>query len=155
LSSPPAEELDEIDKKLLKILQQDAKTPYAKISDEIGISEATVHLRIKRLLKSGVILGFQAIVNPKKVGINYMALTGLNIKPSESTKILERLSKVENVYEVYVTAGRYNIVAKVRAKDSSELLDTLKVIERIPGITSMDVMLVLSTIKEETRIRIP
>ncbi|MEM4688177.1 MAG: AsnC family transcriptional regulator, partial [Thermofilaceae archaeon] len=47
--------LDEIDKGLLRILQENAKTPYSKISKELGISEATVHLRIRKLVKQGVI----------------------------------------------------------------------------------------------------
>ena len=61
-------ELDEVDKKILRELQKDARTSFKTIAKNIGVSAATIFVRVKRLTKTGVLKGFKAIVEPKAVG---------------------------------------------------------------------------------------
>ena len=97
--------LDNIDRRLLEILQNDAKTPYSKIAEALKVSEATVHLRIKKLLKQGVIRRFQAIVDPEKVGKNTVAIIAITITPSDFENALEELKNIPEVYELYDVTG--------------------------------------------------
>lgn len=150
-SRPP---LDGIDKELLRILQDDAKTPYSKISKQIGISEATVHLRVKKLLKLGVIKRFQAVVDPEKVGKDVVAIVALTADPRKYDEVLEKLKAMQEVYEIYDVTGEYYTILKVRVGSREELTKVLDAIGRIEGVGSTRTMFVLRAVKEETRIAI-
>jgi len=144
--------LDEIDKELLRILQDNAKTPYSKISKRLGVSEATVHLRIRKLLKKGVIKRFQAIVDPEKVGKGTVAIIALTADPRKYEEVLEKLKEIPDVYEIYDVTGEYYTILKVRVGSREELTKVLDEIGRIEGVESTRTMFVLRTIKEETRL---
>jgi len=146
--------LDEIDKGLLRILQENAKTPYSKISKELGISEATVHLRIRKLVKQGVIKRFQAIVDPEKVGKGVVAIIALTADPRKYESVLEKLKSMPDVYDIYDVTGEYYTILKVRVGSKEELAKVLDEIGSIEGVESTRTMFVLRVIKEETRIRI-
>jgi len=147
-------ELDEIDKNLLRILQHDAKTSYSKISGKLGISEATVHLRIKKLLKLGVIKRFQAIVDPEKVGKGVLAIVAITVTPQKYEEVLEKLKEMPEIYEIYDVTGEYYTITKVRVSNREELARVLDTIGAIPGVESTRTMYVLRVIKEEQIIRI-
>ncbi len=147
-------ELDRIDKKLLEILQDNAKTPYSMIAEKLSVSEATVHLRIKKLQKLGVIKRFQAIVDPDKVGKNIIAIVAITAVPQRYEKVLDELKSMPDVYEIYDVTGEYYTITKVRVSNREELANILDKIGRIEGVESTRTMYVLRVIKEETRIRI-
>ncbi|MEM0024391.1 MAG: Lrp/AsnC family transcriptional regulator [Thermofilaceae archaeon] len=146
--------LDEIDRGLLRILQENAKTPYSKISKELGISEATVHLRIRKLVKQGVIKRFQAIVDPEKVGKDVVAIIALTVDPRRYESVLEKLKAMPDVYSIYDVTGEYYTILKVRVGSKEELTRVLDEIGRVEGVESTRTMFVLRVIKEETRVRI-
>ncbi|RLE87328.1 MAG: AsnC family transcriptional regulator [Thermoprotei archaeon] len=152
MSSQSRVALDEIDKELLRILQDNAKTPYSKISKRLGVSEATVHLRIRKLLKKGVIKRFQAIVDPEKVGKGTVAIIALTADPRKYEEVLEKLKEIPDVYEIYDVTGEYYTILKVRVGSREELTKVLDEIGRIEGVESTRTMFVLRTIKEETRL---
>ncbi len=144
--------IDEIDKKLLNILQRDAKTPYSKIAKSIGISEATVHVRIKKLKKRGVIKKFQAIVDPEKIGKNILAIIAITCEPKKFEYVLERLSEMKDVYEIYDVTGEYYALIKVRVNNRDKLAKILDDVGKINGVLSTRTMYVLRVIKENSEI---
>mgnify|MGYP000619078077 FL=1 len=146
--------LDRIDKKLLEILQDNAKTPYSKISEMLGVSEATVHLRIKKLMKFGVIKRFQAIVDPEKVGKKVLAIVAITAVPQKYERVLEELKKMPEIYEIYDVTGEYYTITKVRVSNRDELARVLDKIGSIDGVESTRTMYVLRVIKEEQRIKV-
>ena len=147
-------ELDKIDKKLLELLQKNAKTPYSKLSKELGVSEATVHLRIRRLKEKGVIKAFQAIVDPEKVGKGIVAIIAITADPRKFNEVLDQLKNLDDVYEIYDVTGEYYAILKIRVGNREELARLLDKIGSIDGILSTRTMYVLRTIKEETKIKI-
>lgn len=148
------EELDKIDKRLLEILQEDAKIPYSKISKELGVSEATIHLRIKRLREKGIIKGFQAIIDPEKIGKNVVAIVAITADPKKFEYVLEKLKELDDVYEIYDVTGEYYAIIKIRVSTREELARLLDKIGTIDGVLSTKTMYVLRVIKEETKIKI-
>lgn len=154
MKGKPSVVLDEIDKGLLKILQDNAKTPYSKISRQLGISEATVHLRIRKLLKQGVIKRFQAIVDPEKVGKDVVAIVALTVDPKKYENVLAKLKEMPDVYDIYDVTGEYYTILKIRVGSREELTKVLDEIGEIEGVESTRTMFVLRTVKEESRIRI-
>lgn len=139
---------------LLEMLQDNAKTPYSKMAERLGVSEATVHLRIKKLIKSEVIKRFQAIVDPEKVGKSVLAIVAITAMPQKYEEVLEKLKAMPEIYEIYDVTGEYYTITKVRVGSRSELARVLDEIGKIEGVESTRTMYVLRVIKEETRLRI-
>ena len=146
--------LDHVDKKILEILQNNAKTPYAQIASQLGMSEATVHLRIKKLSSLGVIKRFQAIVDPEKVGRKVTAIIGVVAAPSKYSQVLKELEKVPEIVEIFDVAGEYSTLIKVRTKNKEDLARLLDEIGKIDGVESTKTMYVLRIIKEDPRVQV-
>ncbi|MDH5815641.1 MAG: Lrp/AsnC family transcriptional regulator [Candidatus Nezhaarchaeales archaeon] len=146
------ERLDEIDLKILRMLQENARTPFSRIASSIGVSEATVHLRVQKLKRLGVIKGFRAVVDPAKVGKGLTAIVLVRADPMKYKEALKKIALMDDVYEVYDVTGEYYAVLKIRASDRDSLAKIIDKIGEVEGITSTQTMVVLRTIKEEDRI---
>ncbi|MHC1628195.1 MAG: Lrp/AsnC family transcriptional regulator [Candidatus Nezhaarchaeales archaeon] len=147
------EGLDEIDLKILRTLQEDARTPFSKIASSIGVSEATVHLRVQKLKRLGVIKGFRAVIDPAKVGKGLTAIVLLKADPMKFKEVLKQIASIDDVYEVYDVTGEYYAVLKIRASSRDSLAKIIDKIGEIEGVTSTQTMVVLRTIKEEDKLK--
>jgi Lrp/AsnC family transcriptional regulator for asnA, asnC and gidA len=143
------EGIDEIDLKILKMLQENARTPFSKIASSIGVSEATVHLRVQKLRRLGVIKGFRAVIDPAKVGKGLTAIILLKADPLKFKEVLKKVASIDDVYEVYDVTGEYYAVLKIRTSSRESLAKIIDKIGEIEGVTSTQTMVVLRTIKEE------
>ncbi len=142
-------ELDNIDKKILEILQRDGRIPFSRIAREVGLSEATIHLRIKRLRESGILKGFTAIIDPEKVGKGTLAIVLIKTDVREHNKALNEIAKIKGVQEVYDVTGEYSALVKVRVKNREELAQVLDRIANVVGVKDTETLYVLRTVKEE------
>jgi Lrp/AsnC family transcriptional regulator for asnA, asnC and gidA len=113
--------MDEIDKKILMILQKNAKTQYQKIAEELDIGASTVHYRIQNFLKHNVITSFSAIIKHEKVGFNTTAVIGLNVNPLKMHEIAQDLTNYDEVQIVTTSSGDHDIILQVLAKDGRHL----------------------------------
>ena len=145
--------LDDVDLRILRMLQEDARTPFSRVAKEVGVSEATVHMRVKKLKELGVLRGFQALVDPSSVGKGLTAITLIKADPMKYAEILERLKSIPDVYEVYDVTGEYDAVVKLRSGSREELASLIDDIGRISGVSATLTMIVLKTVKEESRVR--
>ncbi|MBB5252927.1 Lrp/AsnC family transcriptional regulator [Sulfurisphaera ohwakuensis] len=140
--------LDDIDKKILKILQEDARTPFSKIAKMLNLSESTIHIRIKRLRENGIIKGFYVDVDPEKIGYNVVAFVLIKADPKKYEQILKKIYEFKEIYEIFDVTGEYYALLKVRVKSREELATILDKIGNMDGVTSTYTMFVLRTIKE-------
>ncbi|RJS84046.1 winged helix-turn-helix transcriptional regulator [Candidatus Bathyarchaeota archaeon] len=83
--------IDSIDKEILRMLQDDARISFKKIANKIGVSEATIFVRVKKLQKNGVIKRFTAIVSPDLLGKNLTAFVLVNTEPRNLEHVLNRM----------------------------------------------------------------
>jgi Lrp/AsnC family transcriptional regulator for asnA, asnC and gidA len=146
-------ELDKIDKAILGRLQKDARASFKDIAREVGTSEATVFVRIKKLQKNGVIKAFRAILNADSVGRHVTAFALIRAAPKSYPKVLTELQSFDDVCEVYDVTGAYYSIIKMRTSTSEQLAQLLDKIGEIDGIVGTETVIVLRTIKEETEIR--
>jgi len=148
-------ELDHMDRTILMILQEDARTPFAEIARKLRVSEGTIHLRVKKLQEGGVIEGYHARLAPAKVDKDLTAMVSLKADPSRYAEVLNRLVEMEDVYEVFDMTGEFYAMLKVRASDIESLAKIIDRIGDIEGVTSTQTAVALRTLKEEYRIPLP
>jgi Lrp/AsnC family transcriptional regulator for asnA, asnC and gidA len=147
-------ELDEIDRKILRELQRDARTSFKRIGDDIGVSEATVFVRVRKLQEKGVLTGFRAVINPKTVGKNLTAIVLVRAHPKTFPGMLNSLKKFDDVYEIYDVTGEYYSILKIRTSGTDELGKIIDQIGAIEGIAGTETIIVLRTVKEDLGVKI-
>jgi Lrp/AsnC family transcriptional regulator for asnA, asnC and gidA len=140
--------LDEIDRKLLNLLQEDAKVPYAELAGRLGISPSGVHKRVKRLVEEGVIKKFVAVIDPQVSGKKLKAFIGISTEPGKCGEVIAKLEERPEVLEIHEAAGEHDLFLKVITEDTTKLNEILHEIDRIPGVSSSRTMVVLKTEKE-------
>ncbi|MBW3020056.1 Lrp/AsnC family transcriptional regulator [Candidatus Woesearchaeota archaeon] len=114
--------MDEIDVKILEELQQDADRKIYQIEKKTKIPRSTIHNRIKKLKSDKVISKIKAVVDPLKLNLNVTALVHIVVSFKKGVHaIADEISKLQNVEEVYITSGVFDIIAKVRFKNNEEL----------------------------------
>jgi Lrp/AsnC family transcriptional regulator for asnA, asnC and gidA len=126
--------ISKIDKKILELLQEDARIPITKIAQEVNMSENGVKYRLEKLESKGVIKRFAVLIDPKKVGKNVMAIFNIEIEPKKNRNAIPKLKKIENFIKIYNTTGDYSITA-IGLFDSADSLTNFvnnKLLTEIP-----------------------
>lgn len=121
--------MDARDRKILALLQGDARLGYAEIGKKVGLAASSVHDRVRKLEKAGVIRGYGADVDHAKAGYPITAIVSLALQPSSPTDVPALISEFELVESCYSVAGDNSYALVVRApstKDLEELLDALR-----------------------------
>ena len=146
--------LDKIDKDILRELQVDAKQKTYQLSKKLNIPRTTIHNRIRKLEKEGVIKNYKAIVDPKKLNKKLTVLIGIVTGlEAGSREVASKLAKIPHVEEVYIISGQFDILVKVRLRDTDELAKLIFSLESglrsLHGITKTESMIVLGTENED------
>jgi DNA-binding Lrp family transcriptional regulator len=142
--------LDDIDKRIIKVLEDDARTSLRKISELVDVSLGTVSNRVKRMEKNGIIRGYSVILDPDKIGWELNVVIGLRIQKGRLIEIQERIAKDSRVHGVYDVTGDFDSMVIARAKNRKDLDDLSKNVLSIDGVERSITHLVLNTVKEST-----
>jgi Lrp/AsnC family transcriptional regulator for asnA, asnC and gidA len=129
-------DLDELDKKILSILMEDAKIPYTDIAKKLFVSGGTIHVRMKKLEEMGVVKGSNLVIDYNKIGYDICAFLGIYLeKSSLYANVAKDLMAIDEIVGAHYTTGAYSIFAKIVCKDTEHLRNVLHdKIQRIPGI---------------------
>ena len=143
------DQLDEINLKIIDILSRDSSTPFVEIARKIGISDATVHLRVRRMMNR-IIGKFTISVDNGRLGYDHLAFLGINVEPGFAEEVVLELSNVEAVLEIHEMHGRFDLILKIRSKDLEEMRDiVVNKIRTLPHTLEIELMTVLKSRKEE------
>ena len=138
-------QIDGIDKKILRYLMADARTPILEIARNIGISGAAIHQRLRKLEKSGLLSGSKFIINPKSLGYTTTAYVGIYLdKAMSNPYAIRELKKIPEVLECHYTTGNWSILIKVLCRDNEHLMHLLnKKIQQIEGVSRTETFISL------------
>ena len=138
--------IDGIDKKILRALMEDARTPVLEIARQVGISGAAIHQRLRKLEKSGLLAGSKFIINPKVLGYTTMAFVGIFLdKAMSNPDAVRQLKKIPEVLECHYTTGNWSIFVKILCKDNEHLMEVLnKDIQTISGVSRTETFISLN-----------
>ena len=136
------EKIDELDRKILRVITENARTPFKDVAEECGVSRAAVHQRVQKMLDSGVILGSGYQVNPKMLGYNLCVLIGITLEKGSMYKdVTKALERIPEVVETQFTLGAYSMMVKVYAKDDRDLMRILNgQIQEINGVANTETL---------------
>ena len=141
--------LDQIDLKILFILQNNGRTRLADIADEVDLSTPAVMERVKKLEASGVITGYQARLDGKKVGKDVTAFIGVSIgNQRDIDQFATAMMRYRDVLECHHVTGDESFILKVKSANTGSLEKLLGQIRSVEGVTRTVTKIVLSTAKE-------
>lgn len=151
--------LDKIDRKILEILQANAKITNAQLSKEIGLSPAPTLERVKKLEVSGIIKSYHAKLDPAAIGLGvttfvHVTLIGHNKRNIEA--FLEQINKVDEIIECHHITGSGDFILKVISKDITSYQNLmLDKVSEIKEVDNMQSMVILSTFKDSKVLPVP
>ena len=139
------ERIDNLDKKILNIIMNNARIPSKDVAVECGVSRAAIHQRIQRLIEMKVITGSGYYVNPKVLGYNTCTYIGVSLeKGSMYREVVRQFEDIPEVVECHYTTGPYSMLIKVYAQDNQHLMELLNDrIQHIPGVTETETLISL------------
>ena len=142
--------LDDVNLRIMDMLGKDSSTPFVEIAKQIGISDATVHIRVRRLISEGVINKFTISVDNDLLRYDHLDFIGINVQPGFADESIDGLSNLEEVLEIHEMHGTFDLLLKIRAKDLEQMRDVVEnKIGKLPRILETELMTVLKTKKEE------
>jgi len=133
--------VDDVDKKIIKILKDDGRAGFGEIGSQVNLSEGAIRKRIKTLSEEGVIRKFTV-----KVGVTEgaEAITLLATNPAFPTQeVSKRIQAIPNVETIYEVTGEYDIIAVIGGMNVAEVNECIEKIRRVEGIMKTNTMIVL------------
>ncbi|MCL2115488.1 MAG: Lrp/AsnC family transcriptional regulator [Methanobrevibacter sp.] len=141
--------LDETDKKILEIINEDARTPYRQISRDLDISVGTVHNRVDKMIKTGAIKKFAPIMDHRKLGYDLTTIIGVRVKGGQFQNWENKTSFNNNVLGIYDVTGEYDAFLIAKFKDTDELDKFIKELLKEPDVERTYTQTVLNVVKED------
>jgi len=131
MSAEPTEQ------RILSVLEEDAQASYAEIADRAEVSKPTVRKYIQKLEDEGVIVGYSADVDPKKLSGQSIAIVGIDVESELYVEVTRKLRDLDNIEALYTSSGDHMLMAEIRASDGDELGDVIDDrITALEGVTA-------------------
>jgi len=152
---PDSVDLDEFDRKIIATLQQDGRITVTDLAERVGLSKTPCQQRLRRLIGSGVILGFRAIVDPAKLGMDHVAFAEVKLSDTRE-KALEEFNtavrRIPEVEECHMIASSFDYLLKVRTADIRRYRIVLgEKISSLPHVASTSTFVAMETVQEAGR----
>ncbi len=146
--------LDELDRRILKEMQHDARRSLRKIARKLGISITTLSTRLSDLEKSGVIRGYSALIDPESAGFELTAIIEIIVAKGRLLEVEREISKMRQVLAVYDITGSTDAVIIARFKKRTEMSGFVKSLLAMRYVERTNTHLALNVIKEDLRVEI-
>jgi Lrp/AsnC family leucine-responsive transcriptional regulator len=147
-----AVDLDEPDRKILSVLRQDGRITFTDLAQKVGLSKTPCQQRVRRLVETGVIVGFRAIVDPRKVGLDHVAFTEVKLSDTREAALDEFNAAVRFIPEVeecHMIASSFDYLLKVRTPDIRRYRWVLgEKISSLPHVASTSTFVAMETVRE-------
>ena len=142
---PDHYEIDNVDLSILSILQHDAKKPFTEVAKQVYVSSGTVHVRMNKLEKMGIVKGASLDLNLKKLGYTVGSFLGIYLSQSSLYDLVaEKLKQIPEITSILYTTGNYSMFVRIHAKDTDHLKNILHdKIQKVNGIERTETFVIL------------
>ncbi|MCD6538825.1 Lrp/AsnC family transcriptional regulator [Candidatus Bathyarchaeota archaeon] len=144
--------MDEIDIKIIGLLQEDCRLSFNRIAKELGISVGTAYNRIRGLEEKGVLKGYTAIIDPVKVGYQLTAIVLIQAEGKHLLEVESEIARMDNVISVYDITGEFDVAVIARFKDRFDMNKFIKALLKMPYVKRTVTNVVLNVVKEDFRV---
>ncbi|OYT29301.1 MAG: hypothetical protein B6U95_02530 [Thermofilum sp. ex4484_82] len=149
--------LDDLDRKILCLLQQNARTPFTKIAEKLSIPDTTIHFRVKKLIENGVIKGYTVLLSPQSLGYNYVSLVRLKIgghivedmSVKKAEQLAEKLKADERVRFIALGDQKTVIYLILIGKDPNDVNDIVQKLKNDPDVQELVMWNIAKVMKGE------
>jgi Lrp/AsnC family transcriptional regulator, regulator for asnA, asnC and gidA len=142
--------IDETDRKIIEMINEDARTPYRQISRDLDISVGTVHNRVDKLMKTGVIKKFAPIMDHRKLGYGLTTIIGVRVNGGRLQNWEDKKSFKKHVLAIYDVTGEYDAFLIAKFKDTDELNKFVKELLKESNVERTYTQTVLNIVKEDS-----
>jgi len=147
-----ASDLDEFDRKIVAALRADGRMTVTDLADRIGLSKTPTQMRLRRLIESGVIRGFRAIVDPARLGLDHVAFAEVKLSDTREKALGEfnaAVRRVPEIEECHMIASSFDYLLKVRTANIRDYRRVLgERISSLPHVASTSTYVAMETIRE-------
>ena len=147
---------DAIDRRILGLLQDDAKISQAKLAKAVGLTAPSVNERIHKLERAGVIRAYVALLDERKLGLDITAFVEIFIEhPKFEAAFIDAVKALDEVLECHHITGEFSLLLKVRVEDMAAFRRLLiEKLNTVRGVRQTRTLMVLATAKEQRRIKV-
>ena len=146
-------DLDDIDRQILALMQENCRLPLAKIGEKVGLSAPSVMERVKKLEDGGIITAYRAIVNARLLGKDITAFIGVSTGHPHAIDTFEHeIGLLDDVLECHHVTGTHTLILKAKTRNTSSLEELISRIRSIEGVVRTETMVVLSTHTERFQV---
>jgi Lrp/AsnC family leucine-responsive transcriptional regulator len=144
------DELDAIDLQILEILQEDGRASHSAIGQAVGLSQPSVHERVKKLEQRGVITGYRAIVDPEALGLSVLAFISVRLDEYRGDTVTDAVQQMPQVLEAHHISGEDCLLFKVRCKTPKDVQAVLERIWKTCPVAASKTTIAFTSYKETT-----
>ena len=146
--------MDDVDRKIIRLLQEDARKSFNKIADSLGIAVGTAYNRVKNLEDKGILKGYTIMLDSAKLGYGLTALILIEAEGRYLPEVENELAKLDEVICIYDITGDYDIAVVARFRNRSNLNNFIKSTLKMPHVSRTVTNVVLNVVKEDFRVKI-
>ncbi len=140
--------VDEKDLKIMKLLEENARTPLTRIAEKIGMSDVAIRKRLKRLEDDGIIKAYRLKLDHTKLGYRARAIIGFNVEAGRLLEVVRALSGNPNAKFLAITSGDHMVIVDYWARDNTELESFVNELKEKYNVKDVMPSLVLEIVKE-------
>lgn len=144
--------LDRFDRAILRILSAEGRLPVTELATRVGLSKSPVQARLKRLEAEGYIAGYQAVLNPIRLGLSHVAFVEVRLSSTSERALSEfnrAVLRVQEIEECHLIAGNFDYLMKVRTSDITAYRKVLaEAISALPHVASTSTYVAMEAVRE-------
>lgn len=154
-SEPPDSEIDRFDRAILQVLAEDGRITVTDLAERIGLSKTPTQVRLRRLIDDGTILGFRAVIDPAKLGLDHVAFAEVKLSDTREQALRDfnaAVRRIAEVEECHMIASSFDYLLKVRTSDIRRYRFVLgEKISSLPHVASTSTFVAMETVRDDTR----
>lgn len=151
-SEPEIVDLDEFDRKILAVLRRNGRATFTELAEKVGLSKTPCQQRVRRLIDRGVIVGFRAIIDPARLGLDHVAFAEVKLSDTRESALREfneAVRRIPEVEECHMIASSFDYLLKVRTADIRRYRAVLgERISSLPHVASTSTFVAMETVRE-------
>jgi len=146
--------MDDLDKKIIKTLNINARQSFREISKELKVSLSTISNRVKKLKEDGIIKGYIPIINREKIGYDLTAAINIKLTHGKLIEVQQKIAKDNHVSAVYDITGNWDSLIIAHFKGRGDLNRFIKNLLSMDNVESSNTQIVLNIVKDEKRVEV-